>query len=41
MMLNSFGKNFMISIWGESYGVGVGVVIDGCLLYLLIMVEEI
>jgi chorismate synthase len=25
-----YGKNFMISTWGESHGEGYGVVIDGC-----------
>ena len=29
-MGSSFGKVFRISTWGESHGVGVGVVIDGC-----------
>lgn len=29
-MGNSFGQIFRISTWGESHGVGVGVVIDGC-----------
>lgn len=28
--MNSFGKLFRISIFGESHGVGVGIVIDGC-----------
>lgn len=28
--MNSFGRVFRISIWGESHGPGVGVVIDGC-----------
>ncbi|KPL86679.1 chorismate synthase [Herpetosiphon geysericola] len=27
---NSFGRLFRISTWGESHGVGLGVVIDGC-----------
>ncbi len=27
---NSFGKVFKITTWGESHGMGVGVVIDGC-----------
>lgn len=29
-MSSSFGTVFKISTWGESHGVGVGVVIDGC-----------
>ncbi len=29
-MSSSFGRIFRISTWGESHGVGVGVVIDGC-----------
>ena len=29
-MSSSFGTIFKISTWGESHGVGVGVVIDGC-----------
>lgn len=29
-MGNSFGELFQITTWGESHGVGVGVVIDGC-----------
>jgi chorismate synthase len=27
---NTFGKLFKITTWGESHGIGVGVVIDGC-----------
>lgn len=29
-MSSSFGQQFRITTWGESHGVGVGVVIDGC-----------
>ncbi len=29
-MSSSYGQVFRISTWGESHGVGVGVVIDGC-----------
>ena len=29
-MSSTFGSQFKISTWGESHGVGVGVVIDGC-----------
>jgi chorismate synthase len=29
-MANTFGKLFAITTWGESHGVAVGVVIDGC-----------
>ncbi len=28
--MNNFGTNFRISIFGESHGVGVGIVINGC-----------
>jgi len=28
--MNSFGRNFRITSFGESHGVGIGVVIDGC-----------
>jgi len=27
---NSFGKNFMVTTWGESHGPCIGAVIDGC-----------
>lgn len=27
---STFGKQFQITTWGESHGVGIGVVIDGC-----------
>lgn len=29
--MNSFGSIFRVSIWGESHGPAVGVVVDGCL----------
>jgi chorismate synthase len=29
-MSSSFGKLFKISTWGESHGVGIGVVVEGC-----------
>lgn len=29
-MSNSFGKIFKITTYGESHGVGIGVIIDGC-----------
>ena len=25
-----FGKQFVVSTWGESHGKGIGVVVDGC-----------
>ncbi len=28
--MNSFGTIFRVSIYGESHGEGVGIVIDGC-----------
>lgn len=28
--MNSFGRMYRVSIWGESHGSGVGVVVDGC-----------
>ena len=28
--MNSYGRIFRLSIFGESHGVNVGVVIDGC-----------
>jgi len=28
--MNSFGRIFRISIFGESHGPGVGIVVDGC-----------
>lgn len=40
-MANSFGKLFTISTWGESHGLGIGVVIDGCPPRLPITAEEI
>ena len=30
MVGNTFGKNFRVTTWGESHGVAVGAVIDGC-----------
>lgn len=30
MYPNSFGRRFIITLFGESHGVGIGVVIDGC-----------
>jgi len=40
-MPNSFGKLFTITTWGESHGVAVGVVIDGCPPNLPLTAEEI
>lgn len=38
---SSFGTMFRLSTWGESHGVGVGVVVDGCPAGLPLTVEEI
>jgi len=40
-MSSTFGQLFRISTWGESHGVGVGVVIDGCPPQLEISQEDI
>ena len=40
-MSSSFGQLFKISTWGESHGVGVGVVIDGCPPMIQITEEDI
>lgn len=39
--MNSFGKNFRITSFGESHGKAIGVVIDGCPSGLEISLEEI
>lgn len=38
--MNSFGIKFRISIFGESHGIGVGVVIDGCPAGIAISIED-
>ena len=38
---NSFGSLFRVTTFGESHGVGVGVVIDGCPPRLAVAAEEI
>ena len=38
---NSFGKIFKISTFGESHGIGIGVVIDGCPAGLIIDISDI
>ncbi len=40
-MSSTFGTIFRISTWGESHGVGVGVVIDGCPPRVPLSVEDI
>lgn len=40
-MSSSFGTVFRISTWGESHGVGTGVVIDGCPPRIPLTVEDI
>ncbi len=40
-MSSTFGTLFRISTWGESHGVGVGVVIDGCPSCVPLAVEDI
>jgi chorismate synthase len=38
--MNSFGRIFRISIFGESHGTGVGIVIDGCPAGLLLKPDD-
>jgi chorismate synthase len=38
--MNSFGRIFRISIFGESHGESVGIVIDGCPAGLPLTVED-
>ena len=38
--MNSFGRIFRISIFGESHGDGVGIVVDGCPAGLSLAVED-
>jgi len=38
--LNSFGRIFRVSIFGESHGASVGIVIDGCPAGLSLLVED-
>ncbi|MFI3328347.1 MAG: chorismate synthase [Rikenellaceae bacterium] len=38
--MNSFGRNFRVTIWGESHGGGIGVSIDGVRAGLPITLEE-
>lgn len=40
-MSSSFGSIFRVSTWGESHGVGVGVVVDGCPAQLPLSTEQI
>jgi chorismate synthase len=39
--MNSYGKIFKITTFGESHGVGIGVIIDGCPAGLLVDIEAI
>ena len=38
--MNSFGRLFRISIFGESHGESVGIVIDGCPAWLSLVIED-
>ncbi len=38
---STYGTNFVISIWGESHGEGIGVVVDGCPAGLPLQEEDI
>lgn len=38
--MNSFGRIFRATIWGESHGFGVGVIIDGCPAGIELSVED-
>ncbi len=40
-MANMFGEVFKVATWGESHGVGVGAVVDGCPPRLPLSVEDI
>lgn len=40
-MPNRFGKLFTVTTWGESHGLGIGVVVDGCPPLLPLCVDEI
>jgi chorismate synthase len=41
MASNKFGEMFQITTWGESHGIAIGVVIDGCPANLLLSEEEL
>ena len=38
---NSFGRFFRITTWGESHGLALGVIVDGCPAGLAISAEDI
>jgi chorismate synthase len=38
--MNSFGRIFRVSIYGESHGSGVGIVIDGCLPGISLTIDD-
>ena len=41
VLMNSFGRIFRVSIFGESHGESVGIVIDGCPAGLLLSAEDL
>lgn len=40
MLGNSFGKFFIVMMFGESYGIVIGGVVDGCFLGFEIIEED-
>ena len=39
--MNTFGRNFRVTTYGESHGAGIGAVIDGCPPGLLLNEDDI